>query len=172
VLHPLQCLGRPELARAVLPGSRARIEGHPRARSAASALARALGLVPLRLRRALSAADRSAYHAAAALASNDVAALWSAAAAILGTIGLPPRAAHAALAGLTRGTLLHLERRGASAALTGPAARGDRATLAAHGASLAAHSGDLAEAHRRLSRYLRRLARASAGAGRPRRRRV
>jgi len=160
VIHPLQCLGRPDLASRVVAGSHARIEGAPRARAAARALARALGLYPLP-GRPWTAADRGAYHAAAALVSNDLVALHAIAGELLQAAGISRPRAHAALVALSHGTLLHLEAGGIDAALTGPAVRGDRATLATHLARLAARSRQDAEVHRLLSRRLRRLARRS-----------
>jgi predicted short-subunit dehydrogenase-like oxidoreductase (DUF2520 family) len=167
LLHPLQCLGRPDLASAVLRGSRARIEGTPKARALALRLARALGLVPLPLRRGLSAADRSAYHAAAALLSNDVVALLDLGADLLVSIGLTRRAAVAALGPLARGTLAQAEGGGTGAALTGPVVRGDLKTLQAHLGVLRSRSRTAEAAHRLLSRRLLELAAASSAPPEP-----
>ena len=157
LLHPLQCLGSSDRAAAVLPGSRARIEGDRRARTAASRLARALGLVPLPLRE-LSAADRTAYHAAASLLSNDLLALLSLGVDLLMSIGLTRRVAIEALLALSRGTLSQVEGGDLSAALTGPVARGDIATLKAHLERLAQGHAEDPEIHRLLSLRLTRLA--------------
>lgn len=168
LLHPLQCLGRPEIAAAALRGSRARIEGTPKARLLAIRLARALGLVPLPLRRGLSAADRSAYHAAAALLSNDVVALLDLGADLLVSIGLRRAEAMAALAPLAHGTLAQVEESGLEAALTGPVARGDVKTLQAHLRALRARSTAAEAVHRLLSKRLLRLVAASAAPPRSR----
>lgn len=181
MMHPLQSLGEAALAREILPGSRARIEGDPRARRAAGQLARGLGLKPLAFG-SLSAQQRTAYHAAASLVSNDVLALVAIAADLLQTAGLDRQRATAALLPLVRGTLRQLERAGFAGPLTGPAPRGDVETLRAHLDRLARGDPEDREIHRLLSLRLARLALAcgepaaertlSELAGRSRRRRV
>lgn len=158
VLHPLQCLGSPELARRILPGSRARIEGDPKGAAVARRLARDVGLVPLRLPARLSPADRELYHAAASLASNDLLALLHLATRSLEKLGLGRDAAVRALLPILRGTLEQAAERGLRGAFTGPVARGDAETLASHLRRLARRSGRAAEVHRLLSRQLLDLA--------------
>jgi predicted short-subunit dehydrogenase-like oxidoreductase (DUF2520 family) len=158
VLHPLQCLGGGRDLADLLPGSRARIDGDPRARRAARRLARAIGLVPLRFPRSLNEADRSAYHAAGGLVSNDLVALVSLALELLESTGLDRRAALAALGPILRGTLTQIERDGPLGALTGPAPRGDAETLRRHLKRLSAVSTEGEQVHRLLSRELARLA--------------
>jgi len=158
VLHPLQSLGIPELVAEILPGSRARIEGDSRGRSTATRLARSLGLVPLRLKRDLSDSDRTAYHAAAALASNDLVALLAIGLELLESIGLTSRQATDALVPLVRGTLAQVQHRGVSGALTGPVPRGDRETVFAHLDRISQGRPVDHEVHRQLSIRLARLA--------------
>jgi predicted short-subunit dehydrogenase-like oxidoreductase (DUF2520 family) len=158
VLHPLQCLGMAEVATAVLPGSRARIEGDRRGRAAARRLAEDLGLVPLPMPSRLKPSDRVAYHTAASLVSNDVVALLSLASDLLESIGVPRSKALAALLPLTRGTLSHAEAGGLEGALTGPVARGDVETTAAQLRSLSRRSRAGADAHRLLALRLLALA--------------
>ncbi len=73
-------------------------------------------------------ADRARYHAAAAIAANH----------LVGLLGQVERVAHgagvplSAYLGLARAALDSVDRVGPAAALTGPAARGDDSTLAAH----------------------------------------
>lgn len=157
VLHPLQSLGVPALAAEILPGSGARIEGDRRGSTAARRLARALGLKPLPLGN-LSSRDRTAYHAAASLFSNDVLALLAVSAGLLESIGLGHRRALDVLLPLARGTLRQVERAGLAGPLTGPAPRGDVDTLRAHLRRLAAGSPEDREIHRLLSIRLARLA--------------
>jgi predicted short-subunit dehydrogenase-like oxidoreductase (DUF2520 family) len=157
VMHPLQSLGVPQLAAETLPGSRARIEGDRRGRAAARRLARGLGLTPLPLQD-LSPEDRTAYHAAASLFSNDVLALLAVGADLLESIGLDRRRAVDALLPLARGTLRQVERKGLAGPLTGPAPRGDVDTLRAHLRRLAAGPPEDVEIHRLLSLRLARLA--------------
>jgi predicted short-subunit dehydrogenase-like oxidoreductase (DUF2520 family) len=159
VMHPLQSLGSPDLAAEILPGSRARIEGDRRGLPAARRLARGLGLTPLHLREP-SAADRTAYHAAASLVSNDVLALLAIGTELLEAVGLGRRQALDALMPLVRGTLRQVGRRGLEGPLTGPASRGDVETLRAHLRRLARGGPEDREIHRLLSLRLARLARA------------
>ena len=68
-----------------------------RARSVARRLARAVGLVPIKLPGSLSRDQRVAYHTAASLVSNDCLALLDTGVELFGALGLEPRAAIAAL---------------------------------------------------------------------------
>jgi predicted short-subunit dehydrogenase-like oxidoreductase (DUF2520 family) len=157
ILHPLQSLGVPALAAEILPDSRARIEGDRRGLAAARRLARALGLTPLPLRK-LSSGDRTAYHAAASLVSNDLLALLAVGAGLLESTGLGRRRALDALLPLARGTLRQVEQAGLAGPLTGPAPRGDVDTLRAHLRRLAKGPPEDREIHRLLSIRLARLA--------------
>lgn len=157
ILHPLAVLGRG--GRAALRGAFARVEGAPRAAAAARRLARAAGLVPLEARRLATPAGRAAYHAAAALASNDVLALVDAAARLLERSGMPRRRAERALAALLSGLADQIAAAGTTGALTGPAARGDADTLARHAAALRRLDPGAEEIHRLLSARLAALAR-------------
>ena len=69
--------------------------------------------------------ERPLYHAAAVLASNNLAALIGIAADLLVEAGVPPDDAVSTLLPLARGTLANIEEVGLHKALTGPAARGD-----------------------------------------------
>jgi predicted short-subunit dehydrogenase-like oxidoreductase (DUF2520 family) len=158
VLHPLQAFGDPAVAREVLPGSRARLEGTPKALVEARRLARDLELVPLRMKRKMTARERVAYHAAASLASNDLLSLLGLAVDLMQSAGLGRRAALEALAPLARGTLAQAERRGLGASLTGPVVRGDVETVAAHLAELERRAPLDATLHRLLSVRLLELA--------------
>ncbi len=158
VMHPLQSLGRPDLAAEALAGSRARIEGDPRGRAVASRLARGLGLKPLHLPGRMSKKDRTTYHAAAALVSNDLIALLDLGTELFESLGLSRTAARGALLALARGTLSQAGG-GLKGAMTGPVVRGDTETLDEHLRVLRRRSPEDAEVHRLLSRRLARLAR-------------
>jgi len=157
VMHPLQCLGEPEVAGRLLAGSRARIEGDRRGKPAAMRLARALGLIPLRFPAEPTAAQRSAYHTAASLLSNDLVALLALGLDLMERAGVDRGPALEGLSVLAQGTLLQAEQSGLEGALTGPVARGDLATLQSQLES-AAHLPPAAEVHRLLSLRLARLA--------------
>jgi predicted short-subunit dehydrogenase-like oxidoreductase (DUF2520 family) len=72
--------------------------------------------------------DRASYHAAACVAANHVVALLGQVERIAATVGLSVDA----FLGLTRAALEDVATLGPRAALTGPAARGDWATIARH----------------------------------------
>ena len=73
-------------------------------------------------------ADRAAYHAAAVVASNHLVALLGQAERIGASAGVPL----AAFLELVRATVENVAELGPQAALTGPAARGDEATIERH----------------------------------------
>lgn len=75
---------------------------------------------------------RVAYHAAACIASNHLVALLGQVERVAGPVGVPL----AAYLDLARDTLANVAGLGPAAALTGPAARGDEATLDRHRAAL------------------------------------
>jgi len=157
VLHPLHVLGSPAVVGRTIAGSHARVEGDGRARHRARMLCRDLGLVPFELP-AATRRRREAYHAAAALAANDVVALLELAVRGLEAAGLGRRRAIAALLPLVEGALEHVRAAGIEGALTGPAARGDAGTLEAHLAVLRGISPAAEAAHRALSSCLVDLA--------------
>ena len=117
-LHPLQTFTRsrgPEQ----LDGAFAAVTGEsPEATAVAAELARTLGLEPFEL-----ADDRRVlYHAGAAVASNYLVTLFRIASGLLDEAGAPPRA----LVPLMQRTIEN------GFELTGPIARGDWTTVAAH----------------------------------------
>jgi predicted short-subunit dehydrogenase-like oxidoreductase (DUF2520 family) len=75
--------------------------------------------------------QRAAYHAAAAIASNFLLTLEAAAESVAAGAGIGPDDARALLGPLVRQTVENWLTDGPEAALTGPVARGDEATVAA-----------------------------------------
>jgi predicted short-subunit dehydrogenase-like oxidoreductase (DUF2520 family) len=134
-LHPLQSLPSVEAGVARLPGSWCAVDGPPDVER----LAVSLGMRPFRI----ADADRAAYHAAAAIASNHLVALLAQAGRVAHSAGVPP----AALLPLVRATVDNVEQLGAPDALTGPVARGDVDTVQGHLAAL----GDEAATYRALA---------------------
>jgi len=128
-LHPLAAMARPDPAQ--LDGVAAALDADPRADARVRRLARRMGLRPV----ALAPEQRAAYHAAAALAGSLPLILLAAAERVGRETGLPP-ALVAGLRPLLSGAVRNAERLGTAAALTGPAARGDAGTVAAHAAVL------------------------------------
>jgi predicted short-subunit dehydrogenase-like oxidoreductase (DUF2520 family) len=142
-MHPLMTVpARFEGAAAAVAGST------ERALVTARALAEALGMRPFEIHDD----DRAAYHAAAAIASNYLVALEDAAERLLATTGAP----RAALIPLVRATVENWARDGA-AALTGPVARGDEATVARQRAAVAERTPELLNLFDALTEQTREL---------------
>lgn len=124
-LHPLAPLPSPEVGRVRLrSGITFAVAGDP----LATAVARLLGGHPVEV----DDADRAAYHAAACMASNHLVALMGQVERVASAAGLDLDA----FLPLARAALVDVAELGPEAALTGPAARGDEATLARHRAAL------------------------------------
>lgn len=155
-LHPLKAFPRPlpepDQAHAVFFA----LDGDPAAVELAGRLAAAWGgtsaVVP--------PAARPLYHLAATLAAGGVVTLLAVAEELAGRLALGPAAAGAVVAGyleLARGALAaareaHAEGLPLGAALTGPAARGDRATVLRQLETLGAIDPDQARLAARLAR--------------------
>ncbi|MCB1039839.1 MAG: DUF2520 domain-containing protein [Acidimicrobiales bacterium] len=119
-LHPLVSLPDAELGARRLLGAWFAIAGDPIAQRVASDLGGRWFEV--------ADGDRGAYHAAAAVASNHVVALMGQVDRIAAAAGVPGEA----YLQLAAGALANVAELGAAAALTGPVARGDWATVARH----------------------------------------
>jgi predicted short-subunit dehydrogenase-like oxidoreductase (DUF2520 family) len=154
--HPLQTIADPVAAPERLLGAYAGLEGDQRAIEAGEDLARALGMVPVRL----SAGGKAAYHAGAAIVANYTTALFAVAERLAREAGIPAETAARLYLPLLRGTAANLDS-GPVAALTGPVRRGDVRTIRAH---LAVLSGAEARLYRLLGEEALRLAR-EAGLG-------
>ena len=142
-LHPLQSLPSADVGAERLRGSWCAIDGSPRVEK----IALTLGMRPFRV----AAADRVRYHAAACVASNHLVALLGQVERLAANAGVP----FEALLPLVRGTVENVEALGASAALTGPVARGDQDTVTRH---LDALPDDERDAYRALVLEAERLA--------------
>jgi predicted short-subunit dehydrogenase-like oxidoreductase (DUF2520 family) len=129
-LHPLVPLPNPAIgSQRLRSGVTFAVAGDPAAR----ALASALGGVPV----VVADEDRPNYHAAATIAANHLVALLGQVERVAATAGLPL----SAFAGLVRAAADDALALGPSAALTGPAVRGDWATVDRHRAVLGALPG-------------------------------
>ena len=136
VFHPLQAMPPREARREHSPfdGAFVGVEAGEPLRATLNAIAIRLGAQPFDLPEDAAACKR--YHLAAVLASNALVALTDASTEILKSCGISVEAQRLLLP-LIQGTLRNLEGTDAGIALTGPAARGDAGTLAAHLESLA-----------------------------------
>jgi predicted short-subunit dehydrogenase-like oxidoreductase (DUF2520 family) len=130
-LHPLMTFPGPEIAVPDLRGVAAAVAGDEEAQQAARAIAGSLGLVPIEV-----PGDRRLYHAAAVMAGNFATVLLADAASVLASAGVAPEIAASMLGPLAVASLRNALPDPARA-LTGPAARGDEATIAAHREALA-----------------------------------
>lgn len=135
-VHPLQTVW-PHLGPDQLEGAYAAVTGDP---EVAEPLARELGMTPF----ALADGAKPVYHAASAFASNYLVTLSHVATALLERAGIERELAVRALRPLQHRTIDLADR-----APTGPIARGDAATIAAH---LAAVGGELDGLYRALGR--------------------
>lgn len=154
-LHPLQTVANPEEGLRVLPGCAFAVDGVPAATAWACDLAAALGGSVIHV----PASRRPLYHAAAVMASNFVTALMSAAVMLMEEAGVADAAARQALLPLARTSVENALRLGPAAALTGPFARGDAATVAGHLTALAESAPELASLYRATGRVTLALAR-------------
>jgi predicted short-subunit dehydrogenase-like oxidoreductase (DUF2520 family) len=134
-LHPLMSVPAGS-APGVLTGAGCAVDGTtPRALATAYALAHALQMIPARV----APADRVAYHAAAAMASNFLVALEAAAERLAETAGV----SRAQLAPLVLATARQWAQVGPERALTGPIVRGDEQTVDRHRAVVAERTPEL-----------------------------
>jgi predicted short-subunit dehydrogenase-like oxidoreductase (DUF2520 family) len=147
-LHPLQTVTD---RGAELRGCGCAVAGStPEALELAHTLATRLGMSPFEVRDD----QRAAYHAAASIASNYLVTLEWAAETLAARAGLEPP-----FGPLVRATVENWIRHGARAALTGPIARGDEATVAAQRAAVAEAAPELLELFDALAARTRELAR-------------
>ena len=132
-LHPLMTVTG---AGASFEGAGAAIAGTtPRALHTAKGLAEVLRMRPVEI----AEKDRTAYHAAASIASNFLVTLEAAAERLAATAGLDREL----LVPLVRATVANWAALGAGRALTGPVARGDEKTVVMQRAALAERVPDL-----------------------------
>jgi predicted short-subunit dehydrogenase-like oxidoreductase (DUF2520 family) len=147
-LHPLMTV---TAEGAQFTGAGAAVAGStPRALALARELAQAMHMHPVEI----AEADRPAYHAAAAIASNFLITLEATAERIAATVGLEREQ----LVPLVRATVENWARLGPERALTGPVARGDHATVARQRTAVAEAAPDLLELFDALVETTRALA--------------
>jgi predicted short-subunit dehydrogenase-like oxidoreductase (DUF2520 family) len=137
-----------------IAGTTIAIEGDDRLVGLLSELALAIGGTTVRL----LPGTKAAYHAAAVLASGGLVALLDAVVALGAVAGLNERDSLALYGRLAEQTLANALGVGIAASLTGPIARGDVGTVAAHIAALEAHALDVVELYVATARRQLRIA--------------
>jgi predicted short-subunit dehydrogenase-like oxidoreductase (DUF2520 family) len=148
-IHPLQTVPAPGTD---LTGAPAAIAGSaPAAEDLARALAERCGMIPF----AVPEEARAAYHAAAAIASNFLVALEASAEELLAAAGV--EGGRELLTPIVLRSAANWAEHG-PAALTGPIARGDEATVAAHLDAITATAPGLEPMYRALAERTREIA--------------
>ena len=158
-LHPLLAFADVEAARRSLRGASFTVEAEGPLAERLNALVADLGGTPLAIR----SADKALYHAAGVFAGNYILTLLKLASDLWLYLGFDRELAVSALLPLIRGALANAERQGLAAALTGPIARGDAATVERHVEALAAATPALLDAYRCLGRETLPLAAEGGG---------
>lgn len=161
--HPALSFADPDRACAQFPGTVCALEGTAAALQRAQVAFEQIGGRCFELQ----AAQKPLYHGAAVFASNFLPVLQAVATELWQGTGVPP----AWVPGLAQGFLTqvssNVQALGPRGALTGPAARGDGAVLAAQGQAMNARDAALGEAYASLSELAGRLARSGQVLGEP-----
>ncbi len=126
--HPLVAVADADRAVSDLHGATVALEGDEALLPLLAELAEAIGARPVRL----PPGGKAGYHAAAVLAAGGFIGLLDAIAEVARGAGLDEAGALAVYGPLIRQSLANAESLGIGAALTGPLARGDEGTVAAH----------------------------------------
>lgn len=130
--HPAQSFPKKGMPPSRFRGIIVGLEGDRTALSRGEKIARDLGGQTL----ILAARAKPLYHAACSIASGFIVVLLSAATRVLSKGGIDERAALRLLLPLAEGTLQNVKKFGTAASLSGPFARADKGTVAAHLRSL------------------------------------
>lgn len=149
--HPVLSFAEPEAAVTQFAGCSCGIEGAAAERL--EAVFRALGARCFPIR----SEAKALYHAGAVFSSNFATVLQALAQEAWDAAGVPPEARQALQETLLRGTVENLLAQGPQAALTGPAARGDRSVVRAQGQVVAEWQPEAGAAYRLLSEMATRL---------------
>lgn len=153
-MHPLYAFGTAVADPALLHGVYWCLEGDDAALAVAQHLITALhGQSSI-----IAPAAKILYHAAAAVAGNQITGLMSVAFGILEHCGIAPEQARAMLIRLSEGALQRIKAEGEIVALAGPISRGDIATVAQHVEHLRALPPLYGDVYRSLSQVLVTLA--------------
>jgi predicted short-subunit dehydrogenase-like oxidoreductase (DUF2520 family) len=131
-IHPVRSFADPDSVAASFAGTWCGVEGDAEALALLSPAFEAIGARLV----AIDAAAKTVYHAASVFASNYLVTVLDAALRAYAAAGVPPEIARELAQPLASETLNNVFRLGAPAALSGPVARGDMATVARQQAAL------------------------------------
>jgi len=136
-VHPVRSFADPAAVAAAFDGTFCGVEGDAPALALLVPAFEALGARPVRI----DPAAKTVYHAAAVFASNYLVTVMDAALRAYAAAGIPPDVARELARPLATETLANVLRLGPEAALSGPIARGDAATVARQHAAVTAWDG-------------------------------
>jgi predicted short-subunit dehydrogenase-like oxidoreductase (DUF2520 family) len=125
-VHPIRSFADPAAVAAQFSGTFCGVEGDPAALAVLTPALQAIGAQPV----AIDAAAKTVYHAAAVFASNYLVTVLDAALRAYQAAGIPEPVARQMAQPLAAESMANVFRLGAAAALSGPVARGDFATVA------------------------------------------
>ena len=124
-VHPVRSFADPAAVAAQFDGTFCGVEGAPEALALLLPALRAIGAQPVQI----DAAAKTVYHAAAVFASNYLVTVLDAALRAYQAAGIPEPVARQMAQPLAAESMANVFRLGAAAALSGPVARGDMATV-------------------------------------------
>lgn len=136
-VHPVRSFADPAAVAAAFDGTFCGVEGDAAALAILLPAFEAIGARPVQI----DAAAKTVYHAAAVFASNYLVTVMDAALRAYEAAGIPADVARELARPLATETLSNVLRLGPEAALSGPIARGDAATVARQHAAVAAWDG-------------------------------
>lgn len=136
-VHPIRSFADPALVAAQFAGTYCGVEGDAAALAVLAPALAAIGAQPV----PIDAAAKTVYHAAAVFASNYLVTVLDAALRAYVAAGVPEEVARRLAQPLASEALANVFRLGAPAALSGPVARGDLATVARQQAAVTAWDG-------------------------------
>jgi len=125
-VHPIRSFADPAAVAAQFSGTFCGVEGDAAALAVLTPALQAIGAQPV----SIDASAKTVYHAAAVFASNYLVTVLDAALRAYQAAGIPEAVARQMAQPLATESMANVFRLGAAAALSGPIARGDRATVA------------------------------------------
>jgi len=146
-VHPVRSFADPAAVAATFDGTFCGVEGDAAALVVLLPALEAIGARPVRI----DPAAKTVYHAAAVFASNYLVTVMDAALRAYEAAGIPADVARDLARPLATETLSNVLRLGPEAALSGPIARGDAATVARQHAAVAAWNGPMGDLYDALA---------------------